>query len=59
MVIRNADDVYMNVLNLDRKTGVHTLTKFEMKLIWNKQCITILEIKDIRCKLHENFKWYF
>ncbi len=26
-----------------------------MSEIWNKQCITLLEIKTISCKLHENF----
>ncbi len=26
-----------------------------MTEIWNKQCITLLEIKAISCKLHENF----
>ncbi len=31
------------------------LNEMEITEIWNKQCITLLEIKAISCKLHENF----
>ncbi len=51
--------VYMNLSNLDRKTGAHIVkeirNEMEITEIWNKQCITLLEIKAICCKLHENF----
>ncbi len=51
--------VYMNLSNLDRNTVLFIVKEIRNEMetteIWNKQCITLLEIKVISCKLHENF----
>ncbi len=59
MVIRNAYDSLYDSFKFGQKNWCtyvkEILNEMEMTQIWNKQCINILEIKAISCKLHENF----
>ncbi len=57
MIIRNAYDSLYECFEFGQKNWCiyvnEILNEIEMTEIWNKQYITLLEIKAISCKLHE------
>ncbi len=57
MVIRNAYDSLYKSFEFGQKNWCTNVKEIlnEMEKIWNKKCITLLEIKAVCCKLHENF----